>query len=79
MPVVVASMKTGQPSRTALATAALRAAHQTLDGGKVFSDPIARVLLGPQADALIQAVSADPTQQQMRTFMAARSRLPRIV
>jgi methyltransferase (TIGR00027 family) len=67
-------METGQPSRTALAAAAQRAAHQVLDGGKVFNDPIARALLGQQADALIQAVSADPTQQQMRLFMAARSR-----
>jgi methyltransferase (TIGR00027 family) len=67
-------MEIGQPSRTALAAAAQRAAHQTLDGGNVFHDPIARALLGQQADALVHAVTADPTQQQMRLFMAARSR-----
>ena len=67
-------MQTGQPSRTALAAAVQRAAHQTLDGGRVFNDPVARVILGPEADTLINAVSADPAQRQMRVFMAARSR-----
>jgi methyltransferase (TIGR00027 family) len=67
-------MQTGQPSRTALAAAVQRAAHQTLDSGKVFNDPVARVILGPEADTLISAVSADPAQRQMRVFMAARSR-----
>jgi methyltransferase (TIGR00027 family) len=69
-----ASMQNGQPSRTALGAAVQRAAHQTLDGGKIFNDPIARVVLGREADALIEAVSADPAQRQMRPFLAARSR-----
>lgn len=67
-------MQHGQPSRTALAAAVQRAAHQTLDGGRIFNDPIARIVLGPEADTLITAVSADPAQRQMRVFMAARSR-----
>ena len=67
-------MQTGQPSRTALGAAIYRAAHQTLEGGRIFSDPMARVVLGPEADALISAFSADPAQGQMRVFMAARSR-----
>jgi methyltransferase (TIGR00027 family) len=67
-------MQDGQPSRTALAAAVQRAAHQTLDGGKIFNDPFARILLGPEADALIEAVAADPAMRQMRIFMAARSR-----
>lgn len=67
-------MQTGQPSRTALGAAVQRAAHQTVDGGSIFNDPIARVVLGPEADSLINAVSADPAQRQMRVFMAARSR-----
>jgi methyltransferase (TIGR00027 family) len=67
-------MQTGQPSRTALGAAIHRAAHQTLEGGRIFNDPMARVVLGPEADALISAVSADPAQRQMRVFMAARSR-----
>ena len=67
-------MQTGQPSRTALGAAIYRAAHQTLEGGRIFSDPLARTVLGPEADALISAFSADPAQGQMRVFMAARSR-----
>jgi methyltransferase (TIGR00027 family) len=67
-------MQNGQPSHTALGAAVQRAAHQTLDGGKIFNDPVARRVLGRQADALIDAVSADPAQQQMRIFIAARSR-----
>lgn len=67
-------MHSGQPSRTALAAAIQRAAHQTLDGGRIFNDPVARVVLGPEAEALVEAASADPAQRQMRTFLAARSR-----
>ena len=67
-------MQDGQPSRTALGAAIQRAAHQTLDDAKVFKDAFARILLGQEADALIDAVSADPAQRQMRIFMAARSR-----
>ena len=32
-------MNERQPSRTALGAAGYRAAHQVLEGGKVFSDP----------------------------------------
>jgi methyltransferase (TIGR00027 family) len=67
-------MQNGQPSRTALAAAIQRAAHQSLDGGRIFNDPVARLVLGPEAAALIDAASADPAQRQMRIFMAARSR-----
>jgi methyltransferase (TIGR00027 family) len=64
-----------EPSRTALAAAAHRAAHQTMDGATVFVDPLARTILGADADAVI-AVSeaADPAPKRLRTFMAARSR-----
>jgi methyltransferase (TIGR00027 family) len=67
-------MQIGQPSRTALAAAVQRAAHQTLDGASIFRDPTARIVLGREADALIDAVAADPAQRQMRIFLAARSR-----
>ena len=40
----------------------------------MFSDPLARVILGDDADAIIASLSADPTQRGMRIFMAARSR-----
>jgi methyltransferase (TIGR00027 family) len=63
-----------QPSRTALGAAGYRAAHQLLEGGKVFSDPLARTILGDRADAIIAALSANPAQKGMRFFMAARSR-----
>src|SRR3954462_12014943 len=64
-----------QPSRTALGAAGYRAAHQVLEGGKVFSDPLACTILGDGADAIIAGISADPAQQRMRIFMAARSRV----
>ena len=67
-------MKERQPSRTALGAAGYRAAHQLLEGGKVFSDPLARTILGEGADAIIAGLSAGPAQQRMRIFMAARSR-----
>jgi len=54
------SMQTGQPSRTALAAAAMRAAHQTLDGGRIFNDPIAHAVLGPEADAMINVLEMSP-------------------
>ena len=63
-----------QPSRTALGAAGYRAAHQLLEGGKVFSDPLARTILGDGADAIIAGLSAGPAHQGMRIFMAARSR-----
>ena len=67
-------MNERQPSRTALGAAGYRAAHQQLEGGKVFSDPLARTILGDGADAIIAGLSADPAQQRTRIFMAARSR-----
>ena len=67
-------MNERQPSRTALGAAGYRAAHQQLEGGKVFSDPLARTVLGDGADAIIAGLSADPAQQRTRIFMVARSR-----
>ena len=64
-----------EPSRTALGAAAYRAAHQTVDGGAIFADPLARRILGANADAVIaQLAAGDPAQSRMRTFIAARSR-----
>jgi methyltransferase (TIGR00027 family) len=67
-------MNERQPSRTALGAAGYRAAHQLLEGGKVFSDPFARTILGDGADAIIAWLSAGPAHQRMRIFMAMRSR-----
>jgi methyltransferase (TIGR00027 family) len=67
-------MQERQPSRTALGAAGYRAAHQVLDGAAVFADPFAHAILGDQAEAIIAALSADPSQAPARLFMAARSR-----
>src|ERR1700675_4718122 len=69
-----ASKNDRKPSRTSLGAAGYRAAHQLLEGGKVFTDPFARTILGEAADAIIAGLSADPAQQPIRIFMAARSR-----
>jgi methyltransferase (TIGR00027 family) len=64
------------PSRTALGAAAYRAAHQTVEGGSIFADPLARTILGDDADAIIaEFAAADPTHASMRIFTAARSRI----
>ena len=61
------------PSRTALAVAVHRAVHQISEGGRIFSDPFAGIILGPDSDALIAARSA-PQHRHMRLFVAVRSR-----
>ena len=67
-------MNTGQPSRTAIGAAGYRAAHQVLEDGSVFSDPLARTILGPGCDTIVAALSSDAAQKPARIFMAARSR-----
>ena len=62
------------PSRTALAVAVHRAVHQTSEGGRIFSDPFAIPILGPDSGALIAQRSA-PQHRHMRLFVAVRSRL----
>ena len=70
-------MQPGQPSRTALGAAGLRAAHQVLDGAAIFEDPLALRILGADADALVREVQAeaDPYRQRLRWFIAIRSRV----
>ncbi len=53
-------MRQGQPSRTALSTAFHRAAHQILDGGSIFSDPLAARILGSDAEAVVRSTPEDP-------------------
>ncbi|WP_022719635.1 class I SAM-dependent methyltransferase [Rhodopseudomonas sp. B29] len=67
-------MQTGQPSRTAWGAASLRAAHQIVDGGLIFSDPLALRILGADADQL-RAEADEPGRQRLRWFIAMRSRL----
>jgi methyltransferase (TIGR00027 family) len=70
-------MQPGQPSRTALGAAGLRAAHQVLDGAAIFADPLALRILGADADDLVREAEAetDPFRQRLRWFVAARSRV----
>jgi hypothetical protein len=45
-------MEQGQPSRTAFAAATHRAAHQLLEGGRVFADPLALRILGEDQETV---------------------------
>jgi len=67
-------MQTGQPSRTALAAARHRAAHQLLEHRRVFSDPLAVKILGESAEAVAAEARAHVERRAMRLFIAARSR-----
>ncbi|WP_232109809.1 class I SAM-dependent methyltransferase [Streptomyces buecherae] len=67
-------MQVGQPSLTARGAAALRAAHQELDGGVVFADPLAVAILGDYADDPLCAVAFEPGREPLRVSVAARSR-----
>ncbi len=67
-------MKQGQASRTALGAAGHRAAHQEIERGAIFADPLALPILGEDAaDALAQARER-PARRFLRLFIAMRSR-----
>ena len=71
-------IQAGQPSRSALMVAMLRAAHQLLDTPKVFDDPLALRILGAEHEAQVRT---DPEKfntgfsRVLRTAMVVRSRL----
>jgi methyltransferase (TIGR00027 family) len=67
-------MQPGQPSRTARAAAAHRAAHQILEQGRIFRDPLALRILGEEADAVVREAEAQPARRRMRFFIALRTR-----
>jgi methyltransferase (TIGR00027 family) len=67
-------VETGQPSRTALGAAAHRAAHQVLEGGSIFSDPLAVRILGDYAETAVAETRNDPSKRRMRMFIAVRTR-----
>src|SRR5580658_8338333 len=71
---VGSQMKPGQPSRTALAAAAHRAAHQVLEGSSIFFDPLAVSILGDEAATLGFDAGEHPSRRALRSFIAARSR-----
>lgn len=67
-------MEAGKPSRTALGAAGHRAAHQVLEGGRIFSDPLALRILGDDAEALVADARQNKARAIMRMFVSARSR-----
>ena len=67
-------MQTGQPSRTARAAAHHRAAHQVLENGRIFSDPLALRILGEDAGTVAREVAEKPSGARMRIFIAVRTR-----
>jgi methyltransferase (TIGR00027 family) len=62
-----------EPSRTALAVAAHRGAHQALEAGRVFADPLALTILGEDAERAVETALANPSMGGMRFFVAARA------
>jgi methyltransferase (TIGR00027 family) len=67
-------MQQGQPSRTALGAASHRAAHQVLEAGAIFADPLAVRILGDYAETAIAEARNDPSKRRMRLFIAVRTR-----
>jgi methyltransferase (TIGR00027 family) len=63
-----------EPSRTAFAAAAYRAAHQVVDQARIFADPFALPILGLTAETVIDQTQAQQAHGGMRFFIAARSR-----
>jgi methyltransferase (TIGR00027 family) len=68
-------MQTGQPSRTALGVAGLRAAQQVLDHAAIFTDPLALRILGADAEAMVRDAETDVARQRLRWFIAIRTRI----
>jgi methyltransferase (TIGR00027 family) len=67
-------MQHGQASVTALGAAGHRAAHQVLERGFVFADPLALRILGQDADNAIALAKERPERRSLRLFIAMRSR-----
>jgi len=67
-------MQAGEPSRTAWASAFHRAAHQVLDEGRIFTDPLALRILGEDAEGVARGVEERGLDRRMRTLIAVRTR-----
>ena len=67
-------MQSEKPSRTALAAAFHRAAHQVLEQGRIFADPLAVPILGEDAAAIAREAEERPSGRRMRLFIAVRTR-----
>ena len=62
------------PSLTAKTAALLRAAHQLMEGGTIYPDPLAVSILGEDVDVISGFVREHPELDRLRLFIAARSR-----
>ena len=62
------------PSLTAKTVALLRAAHQLMEGGAIFADPLAVPISCESADAISRFVREHPEFDRLRLFTVARSR-----
>jgi methyltransferase (TIGR00027 family) len=62
-----------QSSRTALITASYRALHQTSEGGRIFADPLANRILGPEAHVFLDHGPDDPFRHFYIVNFAGRS------
>jgi methyltransferase (TIGR00027 family) len=66
-------MRPGEPSRTVFGAAAHRAAHQDLEGGRIFADPLAWRILGADRDVVLERVR-ELDRPWLRLFIAVRHR-----
>jgi methyltransferase (TIGR00027 family) len=69
----------GEPSRTAWSAALHRAAHQVVDGGRVFPDPVAVPITCWTSDRVADDALLRPRRRGMRVFIACRHRYARDV
>jgi methyltransferase (TIGR00027 family) len=67
-------MQPGKPSQTALGAASHRAAHQRLEHGHIFSDPLAERILCEHLDEAIRRAEESPSRRGLRLFIAVRTR-----
>ena len=67
-------MQHGQPSLTALGAAGHRAAHQVLEQGRIFADPMAVSILGADAATAVREAENEPGRRRLRIFIAVRTR-----
>ncbi|HZZ18871.1 MAG TPA: SAM-dependent methyltransferase [Opitutaceae bacterium] len=67
-------MQPGKPSQTALGAASHRAAHQKLEHGFIFRDPLAERILGEHLEEAIRKAEENPRRRGLRLFIAARTR-----
>ncbi len=71
----ITPMDEGQPSKTAMGAAVLRAVHQILDDPKVFDDPIALRIIGTESESRLRAnLDWFKRRRFMRAFIVMRSR-----